>query len=112
MPLKFQSTPDYLNRENAGILKPAAEPSQVSIHSRLFKPGEYQRRDRAMQIDRVSIHSRLFKPGECQRHFAVSCVITVSIHSRLFKPGEYKQIINDQPSDLFQSTPDYLNREN
>ena len=37
---------------------------------------------------RVSIHSRLFKPGESQDIAFVVAFVAVSIHSRLFKPGE------------------------
>ena len=37
----------------------------------------------------------------------------VSIHSRLFKPGELSVLLScPQVSNAFQSTPDYLNREN
>ena len=36
----FQSTPDYLNRENDNNVTVAAHLAHVSIHSRLFKPGE------------------------------------------------------------------------
>ena len=36
----------------------------------------------------------------------------VSIHSRLFKPGEYAVTYDGQKKGQFQSTPDYLNREN
>ena len=37
--LVFQSTPDYLNRENRKIWQ-QMQMTMVSIHSRLFKPGE------------------------------------------------------------------------
>ena len=38
---RFQSTPDYLNRENNSSAAKQAQLAAVSIHSRLFKPGEY-----------------------------------------------------------------------
>ena len=38
--------------------------------------------------------------------------ISVSIHSRLFKPGEYAPDPRLWVLRQFQSTPDYLNREN
>ena len=36
----------------------------------------------------------------------------VSIHSRLFKPGEFDFSRAKAAQGWFQSTPDYLNREN
>ena len=39
-PALFQSTPDYLNRENATLPSRSYFLRRVSIHSRLFKPGE------------------------------------------------------------------------
>ena len=85
----------------------------VSIHSRLFKPGESNVGTVAILRATVSIHSRLFKPGEYLPCWLGYDPSGVSIHSRLFKPGE----LADDASRLlplleFQSTPDYLNREN
>ena len=59
----FQSTPDYLNRENT-VATAATTGEDVSIHSRLFKPGESILYRNSEQYKQVSIHSRLFKPGE------------------------------------------------
>ena len=84
----FQSTPDYLNRENP------PPPSEIGT-----------------TLD-VSIHSRLFKPGEWWRQYSTKNHTCVSIHSRLFKPGEYLNTVFSFCINWFQSTPDYLNREN
>ena len=62
--------------------------------------------------DAVSIHSRLFKPGEYQIVEKVYAEAVVSIHSRLFKPGESNHTTTATAGEMFQSTPDYLNREN
>ena len=64
----------------------------VSIHSRLFKPGELLCLYNEAIDGLVSIHSRLFKPGEFMRiSKGLRLTLPVSIHSRLFKPGEFKQ---------------------
>ena len=61
----------------------------------------------------VSIHSRLFKPGEYDGWITELAVTGVSIHSRLFKPGELLPATKTTLDRIrFQSTPDYLNREN
>ena len=84
---RFQSTPDYLNRENL-LLKIHYPPQiKVSIHSRLFKPGEFAIGAATSSILLFQstpdyLNRENFRPLYCQR------MTEVSIHSRLFKPGE------------------------
>ena len=85
----FQSTPDYLNRENPATGQRDASQAAVSIHSRLFKPGESvltkaslhwigQFQSTPDYLNRENAHKSRIKPMR-----------GVSIHSRLFKPGEW-----------------------
>ena len=85
----FQSTPDYLNRENIFNVGVQHIPIAVSIHSRLFKPGEWSLM-RVLRLHRMFQSTPDYLNRENIHHsWRPQFFQTVSIHSRLFKPGEY-----------------------
>ena len=61
----FQSTPDYLNRENFAIYRQTAKFDTFQSTPDYLNRENTQPPEIGLACASVSIHSRLFKPGEC-----------------------------------------------